>query len=102
MKGLRCTTNNCEYNRNMRCTAISVDISQRGVCNTKMKREGGILAQVFENFEAAGELDAEYKEVIVRCSADCLYNVNRICGKDNITVEDGFASTKCFSRKKPM
>lgn len=102
MKGLRCTTSNCEYNRNTHCTAISVDISSRAVCNTKMKREGGILAQVFENFEASTELDYEFQDVAVKCSADCLYNVNRLCGRDSITVEDGFINTKCFSRKKPM
>jgi len=102
MKGLRCTTSNCEYNRNMHCTAITVDISKRGVCRTKMKREGGMLAQVFENFEAASELDLEFQDVTVRCSAECLFNVNRICGRDAINVEDGFVNTKCFTRKKPM
>ena len=102
MKGLRCTTANCEYNRNLHCTAIAVDISPRAVCNTKMKREGGMLAQVFENFEAANELDVEYKDVTVHCDAECLYNINRVCGRDSITVEDGIVSTKCFSRKKPM
>ena len=61
-----------------------------------------MLAQVFENFEAASELDAEFADVTVRCSADCLYNVNRICGRDSITVEDGIMRTKCFTRKKPM
>lgn len=102
MKGLRCTTSNCEYNKNMHCTATNIEINKRGICNTKMKREGGILAQVFENFEAASELDEELSNVTVRCDANCLYNLNGLCGRESISVEDGLVSTKCFSRKKPM
>ncbi len=104
MKGLNCTTTNCEFNRNGKCTAISVEISNRGICNTKMKRDGGMLSQMFESFETAGELEdiANPKDVVVRCDANCLYNVNRICGRENINVEDSLISTKCFSRKKPL
>lgn len=102
MKGLRCTTTNCEFNRNMHCTAANVSFNKRGVCNTKMKREGGMLAQIFEDFETSKEFDIEYQDIQVKCDADCIYNVNRMCGRENITVEDSMTKTKCFTRKKPL
>ena len=38
MKGLKCTTSNCEFNNNYHCTAGFITINKRGVCVTRQKR----------------------------------------------------------------
>lgn len=100
MKGLRCTTANCENNKCERCYAGSVAINERGVCKTKRKREGGALSQLFENFEAANSFDMDDPETNVSCNADCIYNVNSGCNREHLLVEDGVIKTKCVNRKK--
>ena len=100
MKGLRCTTANCENNRCERCYAGSVDINERGVCKSKKKREGGALAQLFENYEAANSFELEDPETEVLCDADCVYNVNSKCSREHLLVEDGVIKTKCANKKK--
>ncbi len=100
MKGLHCTTDNCEHNCHERCTAGVIDVNEHAVCKTKIKREGGALAQLFEGYEAAPSADLENTDVIIQCDADCIYNCNRLCTRENVSIEDGLARTKCFSRKK--
>ncbi len=102
MKGLKCTTGNCEYNSHNHCMAGIIDISESAVCKTKVKREGGALSQIFAEYEAAPDIDMlDGVETIVQCDADCLYNTNHICNRENLSVEDSIIRTKCFSRKKP-
>lgn len=102
MRGLRCTTSNCEHNECEHCMAGIIDISANAACATKMKREGGDLSQIFANYEAAPELDMlENIDTVVQCNADCLFNVNGMCSLEAISVEDGILKTKCMTRKKP-
>ena len=100
MKGLRCTTSDCEHNCHERCSAGVIDISAHGVCKSKMRREGGALSQLFEEYEAARSFDAYDPELIVQCEADCIYNSNHLCTREHVSVEDGVLRTKCSSRKK--
>jgi len=101
MKGLRCGTSNCEHNECERCMAGIIDIGPNGVCKTKIKRDGGELSQIFANYEAAPEADLlDNVDTIVQCSADCIFNVNSLCGLEAINVEDGLIKTKCMTRKK--
>ncbi len=102
MKGLRCTTANCEHNYGNRCMAGIIDVSEGAVCKTKLKRAGGSLEQLFKEYEMAPSADAiEEPETVVQCSAECVFNNNQICGRENLTIEDGVFRTRCFSRRKP-
>ncbi|NCA66774.1 MAG: DUF1540 domain-containing protein [Clostridia bacterium] len=103
MKGLKCTTNNCEHNDHDHCMAGIIDISESAVCKTKLKREGGTLSQIFAEYEAAPDIEMlEDVETVVQCDADCVYNTNRMCSRENLNIEDSVIRTKCFSRKKPV
>ncbi len=102
MKGLRCTTNNCEYNSRDHCTAGIINISENAVCRTKVRREGGALSQIFAEYEAAPDIELlDETEIVVQCDANCIYNTNHMCTRENLSIEDSVIRTKCFSRKKP-
>lgn len=102
MKGLKCTTANCEYNSHNHCMAGIINVSETAVCKTKLKREGGALSQIFAEYEAAPDIGLlEETETVVQCDADCIYNVNHICTREHLSIDDSFVRTKCFSRKKP-
>lgn len=101
MEELKCSTSNCEHNVAGRCSAGVVHISESAVCRTKMKRDGGILAQNFSDLEAAEEFSIEKPDFsnLVECKADCVYNKNEICTAQEILVSDSMIRTKCFTRK---
>lgn len=101
MKGLKCTTTNCEHNILDHCTAGIINITEKAVCSSKMKREGGILAQSFTDMEASADMEAlNNEDTLVQCDAECIYNNNFKCTRENLLIEDSFIKTKCFSRKK--
>lgn len=100
MKGLRCTTQDCEHNCHERCSAGVIDISKGAVCKSKIKREGGALSQLFEEYEAGQSFDMYEPELIVQCDADCIYNSNHLCTREHVSVEDGVLRTKCSSRRR--
>ena len=78
-----------------------IDIGVNGVCKSKIKRDGGELSQIFANYEAAPEADILANvDTGVQCSADCIFNVNSMCGLEAINIEDGLVRTKCMTRKK--
>ena len=100
MKNLECNTSNCEYNIRSRCNAGIININQKGVCTTHMKREGGVLAQSFADVEA-GEDFGTLKDVNTRISCDsthCKYNKNHNCNAKGIILDDGFLRTKCHTK----
>ena len=98
MKGLRCTTTNCEHNHACHCDAGVINISKSAVCTTKQKRNMGTLGQAFE---AASDFDRLNDDnTFVQCdSVDCVYNKHRLCCAQAITVSDGKIRTKCFSKR---
>ena len=100
MKGLRCTTSNCEYNTCERCQAGVIDVSRGAVCRSKTKREGGALSQVFAGYEAASAYPMEEPELIVQCDADCIYNSNSLCTREHVNIADGMMRTRCVSRRR--
>ena len=78
-----------------------IDIGANGVCKSKVKREGGELSQIFANYEAAPEADVlNNVDTVVQCAADCIFNVNSMCGLEAINIEDGLLRTKCMTRKR--
>ena len=72
MKGLMCTTGNCEHNRNCRCLAGIVDFDKHGVCKSRCKR-GGIPKQTGAAIEAA--IDFEYGYSPDVCKAGQILNL---------------------------
>ena len=81
--------------------ASIIDVSEMGVCKTKLKREGGSLEQLFKEYEAAPAVDSlETPEVTIQCNADCVFNNNHICSRENLEIGDGMFKTKCFSRRR--
>jgi hypothetical protein len=78
-----------------------IDIGVGGACKSKVKRAGGELSQIFANYEAAPEADIlDNVDTVVQCSADCIFNVNSMCGLEAINIEDGLVKTKCMTRKR--
>lgn len=102
MDNLICHTANCEHNVKSRCIAGIVNVSESGVCTSKLKREGGILAQTFADIEAAedfGILNSN-NSTVTCASLKCVHNESGVCSADHIVVEDGLIKTKCYTRTK--
>lgn len=101
MKNLNCTTASCEHNLKSQCMAGIITVGETAKCMSKVKRQGGALAQAFADVEAAEELDVSYSTGnVVQCNvSDCRFNENNICSANEITVADGMLSTKCKSRR---
>ena len=102
MKGLRCTTCNCEFNRACHCNAGVIKVSKNGVCETKQKRRYGIIQQNSVNIEAAKDFDYDDgKELLVQCDCgECIFNKNHICTSSIVNMGDGRMKTKWFSKAK--
>lgn len=100
MKGLKCTTNNCEYNEACHCKAGIINVSEHAVCETKMKRANGVMEQEFTNMEAAEEFDYNKNEdILIECnSTKCKYNNAHRCTSSIVSVSDGMFRTKCKTK----
>lgn len=101
MKGLKCTTANCEYNEGCHCKAGIINIGSNGVCESKIKRENGVMEQEFINMEVASEFSYEDNDdVLIECdSTKCIYNHAHRCNSDIVTVSDSIIKTKCKTKK---
>lgn len=98
MKEIICETSNCEHNVKCRCLAGIISVGDKAACMSRIKREGGALAQSFADVEAGEEFNGADTDSIVQCSAKCALNRNGVCSAEKITVKDGIFSTKCRSR----
>ena len=92
MKGLMCTTGNCEHNRSCHCHAGIVNFDKRG---------GVLPSSPTTMIEAARDFDyGEDTEVLVQCDCvGCAYNRNRVCANEAINVGDTMHRTKCFTKR---
>lgn len=101
MKGLKCTTQNCEFNEGYHCTAGILNIDKAGNCKTKLKRENGVIEQEFVNMETAQEFDyADNEDLLIECySTDCIHNKNRRCFAKHVKICDCLMRTKCKTRE---
>ena len=100
MDNIICHTVNCEHNVKSRCVAGIVNITEKGVCASKIKREGGILAQTFSEIEAAEDFGTGTIENSVTYAAvKCAYNSDGVCTADQIDIKHGTTQPKCFHRK---
>lgn len=101
MTGLKCTTCNCEHNVCCHCNAGVINVSKKGVCQTKQKRDLGILEQNKVNMEAAKEFSYEDNEdVFIQCDcAECKYNRDLTCSSKIVDIADGLLKTRCFTKR---
>lgn len=101
MKEIFCQTSNCEHNVKCRCLAGIISVGDNAACLSRIKREGGALAQSFADVEAGEDFLEKEGDSIVQCSAECALNSKGVCTAEKITVKDGFFSTKCRSKVSP-
>ena len=101
MNDLKCTTANCEHNIRTICTAGIINVADNAACDTKTRREGGMVAQQFAEIEAASELSTERDKVYIQCDAECIYNRDHLCSAERVSVADTLFNTKCATRRKP-
>ena len=102
MQNLKCTTCNCEFNIRNHCNAKVIDLNEKAVCTTRIKRKGGAYAQAVAEFEFSDELFApRADEPAVICNmTSCAHNKDRACTRETILIGDSLIKTKCFSAKK--
>lgn len=98
MKEIICETSNCEHNLKCRCLAGIISVGDNAKCLSRIKREGGALAQSFADVEAGEEFHGAKNDSIVQCSAECALNSGGVCTADKITVKDAPFAAKCKSR----
>ena len=101
MKEIICETSDCEHNLKCRCLAGIISVGENAKCLSRIKREGGALAQSFADVEAGEEFEGTPKDSIVQCSAECALNGGGVCSADKITVKDSLFRAKCRSRISP-
>ena len=100
MNQLKCTTVNCQHNLKDHCNAGIINVTENGVCGSKIKRAGGALEQTFAELEASIESLADAPSVVT-CDAECLYNRERRCSANSLLIADSVFKTKCKTRIKP-
>ena len=96
MKQINCATSNCEHNLKGKCFAGVISISESAKCVSRIKREGGALAQNFADVEAGHDVYENDLESLVQCSAsECAFNNSGLCANEQIDVRDVPFATKC-------
>ena len=100
MMQLKCTTSNCRHNLKCHCNAGAISITEKAVCDSRIKRAGGALEQTFRELEASDEFLNDAPSA-VKCEASCVYNENHYCKATSLLVNDVMLTTKCATRIKP-
>lgn len=101
MKEIDCKTSNCEHNVKCKCLAGIIAVGENAKCLSRIKREGGALAQSFADVEAGEEFYGADSDSIVQCSAECALNSNGLCTAEKLDVEDVLFGTKCKTKISP-
>ena len=101
MKEINCKTSNCEHNVKCRCLAGIIAVGNNAKCLSRIKRDGGALAQSFADVEAGEEFYGQSTEVLIQCSAPCAFNQDGLCSAEKIDVDDTMLGTKCKTRVSP-
>lgn len=96
MEKINCATSNCEHNLKGVCLAGVISIGENAKCLSRIKREGGALAQNFADVEAGEDVFEKDLESLVQCAAEeCAFNNNGLCANAQINVRDTAFATKC-------
>lgn len=69
MEKINCATSNCEHNIKGVCLAGVISIGENAKCLSRIKREGGPLAQNFADVEAGEDVFDKDLESLVQCAA---------------------------------
>lgn len=100
MNQLKCTTSNCQHNLKCHCNAGVISVTEKGICDSKIKRAGGMLEQTFAELEASEEFLSDAPNIVQCNSVECEYNKENRCASSSILVSDNLFSTKCQTRIK--
>ncbi len=100
MKRINCSTSNCEHNIKGVCLAGVISIGDNARCISRIKREGGALAQNFADVEAGDDVFEDNMGSLVQCSAECAFNAGGLCANERIDVRDSMWQTKCKTYMK--
>ncbi|UKI20997.1 MAG: hypothetical protein L6V83_05310 [Christensenella sp.] len=78
MEKINCATSNCEHNLKGVCLAGVISIGENAKCMSRIKREGGALAQNFADVEAGDDV---FEKKTLRVS----FNVRRAIVRSTAT-----------------
>lgn len=85
---LRCRKTQCLYNHKYTCTAKSIKINKKIICSTYVKRNKEEPDTSRFIFDRAPDYapQRESKTADIECCANCLFNQNKCCEANGITV----------------
>ncbi len=91
MFDLKCKRKGCLYNKNNNCTAKEVEVMKDTGCKTYVPSH--------EEVNEIGRVDQPpvRKNIKVDCKADCIFNSDKVCTANGITVQtcDNTACPNC-------
>ena len=90
MFDLKCKQTNCTYNKNCNCTSKKIDVTKETDCKTYKKSNEAEVGEI----EKIGQPPIR-KNIEVSCSAQCLFNRERLCIANGITVQTENLCPKC-------
>lgn len=82
MFDLKCKRTRCTYNKNCNCTAKKIDVDKKTECTTYTPSNEAEVGEV----EKVGQPPIR-KDIKVGCSADCIFNSDKKCTANGITVQ---------------
>lgn len=102
---IRCRKTNCRFNDKLTCRAHNIDISQKLICRDYqyMETKGKDFSKkIFEGNEPPSIAPYRHnKNLMLTCSAKCLFNKEGKCIANGITINDSGKIAKCISFVKP-
>ncbi len=84
MKDLKCGLRECVYNRAYSCTAKQILVEKSTDCAT-FRRDETKRSKAFEAAEDFAARDFSV-DTHVKCGADCMFNKDKVCHANGITV----------------
>ncbi len=96
---LRCRKTGCKYNKNLTCTAKSIEIGKKLNCNTfeKVHEDVDFSAEIFSENPPKISDYRHLKDVCLTCKADCLFNRSGNCIANGITINSPKKSPICIT-----
>ena len=95
---IRCRKTNCEFNDRYTCKAKRIEVSDKAVCKKFVKGNKTVdrTKNMFdEPPKYAPQRDS--KTIGIECCAHCLFNVDRDCKANGITLNDLKSKPCCIT-----
>lgn len=93
---LRCRKTNCEFNKNLTCTAQKINISSELICKSYKKGDDKELkdfsSKIFTDNPPKIENYRHIKDSNLVCNANCLFNRDGKCISNGITVNSSLSN----------